>query len=131
MALESTQPLTEMSTRNLPVGEGRPARKADNQPPSVSRLSRKCGSLDISQPYGPPRPVTGIVYLYLTPNGGAVARFPWTSHGRHIRRVDDRELKVGPHTHHFGIRMSFEPSFLQGKEGQRATIVTATENLVY
>jgi hypothetical protein len=29
-ALESTQPLTEMSTRNLPGGKGRPARKADN-----------------------------------------------------------------------------------------------------
>jgi hypothetical protein len=30
MALESTQPLTEMSTRNLPGGKGRPACKADN-----------------------------------------------------------------------------------------------------
>jgi hypothetical protein len=30
MALGSTQPLTEMSTRNLPGGEGRPARKAGN-----------------------------------------------------------------------------------------------------
>jgi hypothetical protein len=26
----STQPLTEMSSRNLPAGKGRPARKADN-----------------------------------------------------------------------------------------------------
>jgi hypothetical protein len=29
-ALESTQLLTEMGTRNLPGGKGRPARKADN-----------------------------------------------------------------------------------------------------
>jgi hypothetical protein len=29
-ALRSTQPLREMSTRNLPGGKGRPARKADN-----------------------------------------------------------------------------------------------------
>jgi hypothetical protein len=30
MALVSTQPLTEMSTRNLPGGKGLPERKADN-----------------------------------------------------------------------------------------------------
>jgi hypothetical protein len=30
MALGSIQPLIEMSTRNLPGGKGRPARKADN-----------------------------------------------------------------------------------------------------
>jgi hypothetical protein len=30
IALGSTQPLTEMSTRNLPGGKGRPAPKADN-----------------------------------------------------------------------------------------------------
>jgi hypothetical protein len=30
MALGSTQPPTEMSTRNIPGSKGRPARKADN-----------------------------------------------------------------------------------------------------
>jgi hypothetical protein len=30
MTLGSTQPLTEMSTRNILGGKGRPARKADN-----------------------------------------------------------------------------------------------------
>jgi hypothetical protein len=61
MALGSTQPLTEMSTRNLPGGKGRPARKA-NDLNAVSRLYRKCGSLDVSQPYGPSRPVTRIAF---------------------------------------------------------------------
>jgi hypothetical protein len=30
MAQRSTQPLTKMSTRNIPRGKGLPARKADN-----------------------------------------------------------------------------------------------------
>jgi hypothetical protein len=37
-------------------------------PPSVSRLSRKCGILDVSKSYGPSRPGTGITlpfYLFL------------------------------------------------------------------
>jgi hypothetical protein len=33
-------------------------------PPSVSRLSTQCGILDVSQPYRPPWPVTGIVLLF-------------------------------------------------------------------
>jgi hypothetical protein len=41
MALGLTQPLTEMSTRDLPGGKRRPSHKADNLSPSVSRLSRE------------------------------------------------------------------------------------------
>jgi hypothetical protein len=33
-------------------------------PPSVSRLSRSCGSLDLSLSYGSSRPVTGIALLF-------------------------------------------------------------------
>jgi hypothetical protein len=32
-------------------------------PPSLSGLPKKCGSLYVSKPYGPSRPVIGIIYL--------------------------------------------------------------------
>jgi hypothetical protein len=48
MALGLTQPLTEMSTRNLPRGKGGPKCKADN-PTDICEPSRECVNLNILQ----------------------------------------------------------------------------------
>jgi hypothetical protein len=61
MALGSTQPLTETSTRNLPGGKGRPVRRADNLTAICEPIVYiKSGSLDVLQHNGPSRPITGI-----------------------------------------------------------------------
>jgi hypothetical protein len=68
MDLESTQPLTEMNTSNLPGAKGRLARKVDNL--TAIYEPRKCGSLDVSQSYGRLRRVTEIALrlLYIVVN---------------------------------------------------------------
>jgi hypothetical protein len=68
MALGSTQPLTEMSTRDI-LGmflgvKGGQHVGLTTLLPSMRLLSRRCGNLNISQPYGPPHPVIGISLLF-------------------------------------------------------------------
>jgi hypothetical protein len=69
LGLGFAQHLAEMSTRGRNimfwgVERGRCLRLTTLEP-TVSRLSGQCGILNISQPYRPPRPVTGIALLYL------------------------------------------------------------------
>jgi hypothetical protein len=61
ISLESTHPLTEMSTRNLPGSKGWPGRKAGKLTAICEPIVwTKCSSLDVSQSCGPSRCVTGI-----------------------------------------------------------------------
>jgi hypothetical protein len=55
MSMGLSQPLTEISTRIVPGVKGWLAHTISQL--FVHQLSRKCGSLDFSQPYGLPWPV--------------------------------------------------------------------------
>jgi hypothetical protein len=57
--------LTEMTAQEFSwrVKRGRLV-KMTTSPPSVNRLSRQCGSLDILQPYEPTQPTPGMAYAF-------------------------------------------------------------------
>jgi hypothetical protein len=67
MALGFTHPLTEMSTGKKCFwgAEGGRRERLTNHTVIVSRMSRQCGILNISQHYRPPRPIWGITLVYL------------------------------------------------------------------
>jgi hypothetical protein len=68
MALVSTQPLTEMSTRNLPGGKGRPARKADNLTAICEPIVlNNVGDSTSHNPMGLHGLLTGIALPYFLP----------------------------------------------------------------
>ena len=64
MALGLTQPLTEISTRNISRGQRRPVRSAENLTTFMCRLSWNLGASTFWNHQGLSRPVMGLILLY-------------------------------------------------------------------
>jgi hypothetical protein len=84
VALGSTQPQQKWVPGVLLGAKGCRLIEPTTSPPTLSQLSLRCGSLDVSQPFGPSWPIIGIVLHFLS-NGqkqscliwGTVLEFAW------------------------------------------------------
>jgi hypothetical protein len=65
MALRLTQPLIGMTTRILPGGKGRLTLEADKFTTFCEPIVKKCRSINLSQHYRPPQPITGIALPFI------------------------------------------------------------------
>jgi hypothetical protein len=61
MAIRSTQPVVEISNRNLPGGKAAGWCIRLTSLPLVGQLYRKSESFHVSEPYGPPQSTVGMV----------------------------------------------------------------------
>jgi hypothetical protein len=85
-------------------GKGRTAHKAENSQQSLSRLSRKCGSLDVLHLCMSPRPVKRLAFLYL------VILFDRCVcvyiHATNWRRGKKKHAHTHTHTHTLSLSLS-------------------------
>jgi hypothetical protein len=81
-AQDFTQPLTEMRTWSRKViflgSRALPVRKTENLTAVFELISRQYGILNISQPYRPPQPVTGVALASFPPSGFLLFFFSFT-----------------------------------------------------
>jgi hypothetical protein len=85
MALGSTQPLTEMSTRNISWGKGGRCAGLTTLPPSCADCLNS-GSLNLLEPSGPVKACNGIALP-------SVSDQQWVSYARGVKQDNGRRLK--------------------------------------